>query len=85
MRKKTTRIGAAIPMLERGGVRASPIMAAPISGNVRIIAGLRPARSPIRPITQLPTGRGTNPTPNVPKAASKLADGVLEGKKARPM
>jgi hypothetical protein len=50
----------------------------------RIIAGLRPNRSPILPITKPPMGRVTKPTPNVPRDASKLAAGMLEGKKALP-
>ena len=55
-------------------------MAKPISENERIIAGLRPMRSPMRPMTMPPMGRVTKPTPKVPSDASRLAVGEVDGK-----
>ena len=64
---------------------ASPVIATPMRENERIIAGLRPNRSPIFPITKPPMGRVTKPAPNAPRDASRLAVGELEGKKVLPI
>ncbi len=60
-------------------------MPRPIRANDTSIAGLRPNRSPIRPITHAPTGRMPKPTPKVARDASRLEVGLWEGKKLRPI
>ncbi len=59
-------------------------MPRPISEKLSSMAGLRPSRSPMRPITKAPTGRETNPTAKVRSDNIRLSNGVWEGKKVRP-
>jgi len=84
-RNPIARTGASIPMEAYEGISGNPITPAPISMNDSIIAGLRPARSPKRPMTYAPSGRVRNPTPKVASEASRLVPGVFEGKKVRPI
>jgi hypothetical protein len=74
-----------MPIVARDGVTASPMIAMPIIQKETIIAGLRPCRSPILPITRAPIGRVTNPAPKVASEANRLVDGSFEGKKALPI
>jgi len=60
-------------------------MAIPMMVKDSIIAGLRPMRSPMRPMTMPPIGRVMNPTPKVASDSSRLAPGVVEGKNAWPI
>jgi hypothetical protein len=50
--------------------------------NESIIAGFRPTRSPILPITTPPTGRIRKPAPNVASDNNRLDDGFRVGKNA---
>ena len=63
----------------------NPTTPIPISQNDNNMAGLRPTRSPSRPMTKAPSGRVRNPTPNVASEASRLVPGVSEGKNVRPI
>ena len=67
------------------GVAASISMPAAIIAMVRIIAGLRPARSAKAPMTMPPTGRVAKPMPKMASDDSRLAMGSLEGKNVSPM
>ncbi len=67
------------------GVSASPVMATPIRVNDRSMAGLRPRRSPSRPITAAPTGRIRKPAPKVASEARRLEVALADGKKLRPI
>ena len=59
-------------------------MPRPIIVNERIIAGLRPRRSAIRPMMSPPSGRLTNPTPKV--ASDRISDcEASPGKRLRPI
>ncbi len=60
-------------------------MPAAIIAMVRIIAGLRPARSAKAPMTMPPIGRVTKPMPKIASEESRLAIGSLEGKNVSPM
>ena len=57
----------------------------PIRLKDSIIAGLRPMRSAMRPMTRPPNGRVKKPTPNVASEASRLVVGSCEGKKHAPI
>jgi hypothetical protein len=72
-------------MVAYGGISGRPITPTPIRANEASMAGLRPSRSPRRPNTNAPSGRVRNPAPKVASDASKLAPGVSDGKKARPI
>ncbi len=85
-RRKNRRItGAAGPIIAYEGVRASPTIANPINVKEKIIAGLRPMRSPMPPITIAPIGRVRNPAPKVASVASSAAEELPDGKKVREM
>jgi hypothetical protein len=77
--------GAQTPIVAYGGISGKPTTPTPISTNDRSIAGLRPTRSPKRPITRAPSGRVKKPAPKVASDANRLVLGALEGKNARPI
>ena len=60
------------------------MIAIPISAKDRIIAGFRPRRSAIRPITSPPSGRVTKPTPKVARLNNKRLS-LLPGNNAAPI
>ena len=77
--------GAAHPIASKDGVSASPTIAMPISVKERNIAGLRPARSPQRPMKKAPTGRDRNPIQKISSAASRRVSLSWFGKKVWPI
>ena len=74
-----------MPMAAKEGMAAIPSMPAPIRPKESSIAGFRPTRSAIRPITSAPSGRVRNPAPKVASVARRLVAGSCEGKKVRPI
>jgi hypothetical protein len=62
-----------------------PVMPMPSNVKVSSIAGLRPMRSPMRPIKNAPIGRIRKPTPNVAREAKRLIEGSSDGKNVRPI
>ena len=60
--------------------RQSENRARPSSAKDSIIAGLRPTRSPIDPMTMAPMGRVRKPTPNVASDASRLVAAIVRRK-----
>ena len=78
-RNNSTITGAAGPISAYEGVNARPTIAAPISVNEKTIAGLRPMRSPMPPITMAPIGRVRKPAPKVASVASRAAEGLPLG------
>ena len=78
-------IGAATPICAYDGVAARPSVPTVIRAMVKIIAGLRPARSANAPISKPPSGRVTKPTPNTATDSSRLMKGVDAGKNVLPM
>jgi hypothetical protein len=74
-----------MPMEAYEGMSGSPTTPTPISTSDSSIAGLRPTRSPKRPITSAPSGRVRKPTPKVASEANRLAAAEVEGKNVRPI
>lgn len=68
-----------MPMAPYDGVNASPTIANPMSENDTSIAGLRPMRSPMLPITMAPIGRVRKPAPKVASVASNAVAESLVG------
>ncbi len=82
--KKTSKAGAAAPIIAYDGVSTMPRMPMPISVKLSNIAGFLPARSPNRPMTMAPTGRPTKPMANVSNVSIRLSNGVcVAGKNVR--
>jgi len=80
-RASNSRTGAITPIDEYVG--NTPISTVPTAINrmVSTSAGLRPRRSPMRPITTPPDGRNTRPTPKIRKVFSNDVRGSSFGKK----
>lgn len=66
------------------GTQPTATVAAPVSSSEATSTGRRPCRSPMCPNSTDPSGRATNPTPNVPKAANVPASGETVGKNSGP-
>lgn len=66
------------------GTKPTATVAAPVSSSEATMTGRRPRRSPMCPNSTDPSGRATNPTPNVAKAASVPASGENVGKNSGP-
>ena len=75
-RSSTSSTGAASPIAAAVGSRPMPTVATPIRITVSSIAGRRPTRSPMCPMTTPPSGRAMNPTAKVAKAASSAPIGT---------
>ncbi len=74
-----------MPRVAAVGSRPIPTVASPMSAIVRIMAGLRPTRSPMWAMISPPRGRKRKPTAKVAKAARSPAAERLLGKKSGPM
>ena len=70
-RRKTNRMGAQMPMVSKVGSAPTRVEEPPISKIVTTRTHLRPSLSPIVPKNRPPSGRATNPTPNVAKLATR--------------
>ena len=76
----TSRIGAAMPICEYGGVSATIAEPADIRRSVRVNAARRPTRSAYGPMIAAPSGQVTNPTPKVASAPSSRPISKSAGK-----
>lgn len=66
------------------GRQPTATVAPPVSSSEATSTGRRPCRSPMCPNSTEPSGRATNPTPKVAKAASVPARGENVGKNSGP-
>lgn len=70
-------------MVSYVGTQPTATVEAPVSSETTR-TGRRPRRSPMCPNSTEPSGRATNPTPNVANAASVPASGENVGKNSGP-
>ena len=84
-RVMTSSTGAAKPIVLYEGIAANPKVPTVTRTMVRIIAGLRPARSANAPMTTPPRGRNRKPDQNTASVFNRLVVGSPAGKNAPEM
>jgi hypothetical protein len=80
IRSRTSRIGAAAPMVEDVGRQPMSTVHTPMVVRVMTSMGLRPSLSPKWPTTSPPSGRERKPAPKVRKATRVPVRGSRSGK-----